>query len=183
MSNENNNGLSTIASRYATALIELGEQNNQLDLYYSDLELINATLQSNDDLSRFLSHPTIVVNEKKEIIDKIFRNHISSNILNTVKLLLDRNRLFIFPSIVNHYKEFLFKKRNILIAEVYTAIEIEQEVKDRVKNQLEKLFNKNINLEHAVKPEILAGMVVKIGDKVIDGSIKSKFETMKRKMI
>lgn len=183
MSNGNNNGLSTIASRYATALMELGEKYNQLDVFNSDMNIINQTFVSYEDLSKFLSHPTIAINEKKEIIDKIFRDTTSPIILNTLKLLLDRNRFFLFSSIANHYKMLLFKKRNILVAEVSTAIEINEEIKDRVKNQLEKLFNKNITLEHKVKPEIIAGMIIKIGDKVIDGSIKSKFETMKRKIM
>jgi F-type H+-transporting ATPase subunit delta len=183
MSNGNSNGLSTIANRYAIALIELGEKFDQLDLYNNNLGLIAATLESHEDLSKFLSHPTIPVVEKKEIIANIFKDAVTPNVLNTVKLLLDRNRMLLFFSIAHHYKEMLYNKRNITVAEVYTAIEINDEIKNRVKKQLEKLFTTEINLEHKIKPEIIAGMIVKVGDKVIDGSIKAKFDNMKRKMI
>ncbi|MDD3013406.1 MAG: F0F1 ATP synthase subunit delta [Candidatus Gastranaerophilales bacterium] len=183
MSNGNNIGLSTIADRYANALIELGEKCEQLDIYNTDLGLILATFASHKDLNRFLEHPTIPIGDKKEIIENIFKGAVSPNILNTLKLLLDRNRIFIFPSIVYHYTEILNKKRNIAIAEVFTAIEIDEEIKIRVKNQLEKLFNKTINLEHKIQPDIIAGMVVKVGDRVIDGSIKARLENMKKQMI
>lgn len=183
MSNGNNIGLSTIADRYANALIELGEKYFQLDLYKTDLGLILATLNSHKDLTKFLEHPTIPISDKKEIIESIFKDAISTNILNTLKLLLDRNRMFAFESIYNHYSEILNTKRNIAVAHVFTAIEIDEEIKNRVKDQLEKLFNKNITLEHTVKPEIIAGMVVKVGDRVIDGSIKAKLENMKKQMI
>jgi len=183
MSNGNNTGLSTIADRYANALIELGEKYNQLDMYNSDLGLISATLESHKDLTKFLEHPTIPIGDKKEIIENIFKEAVSSNILNTIKLLLDRNRMFVFPSIASHYTELLNKKRNITIAEVFTAIVIDEEIKNRVKSQLEKLFNKNITLEHKIQPDIIAGMVVKVGDRVIDGSIKARLENMKKQMI
>jgi len=183
MSNGNKIGLSTIAERYANALIELGEKYDQLDTYNSDLALVSATLKSHTDLTRFLEHPTIPIGDKKEIIENIFKKAVSQNILNTLKLLLDRNRMFLFYSIASHYIEILNNKRNITVAEVFTAIEIDEETKNRVKSQLEKLFNKNINLEHKIQPDIIAGMVVKVGDRVIDGSIKARLENMKKQMI
>jgi len=183
MSNGNNIGISEIADRYANALIELGEKYNQLDIYSSDLNLIQAMLDSHKDLSVFLEHPTIPIEDKKEIIDNIFKEAVSTNILNTLKLLLDRNRMFLFSSIVFHYKELLNVKRNISVAEVITAVEIDEEIKNRIKSKLERLFDKNITLEHKIQPDIIAGMVVKVGDKVIDGSIRARLENMKRQMI
>ena len=183
MSNISTFNLSIIAERYAVAIFELAEQNNLLDKIGQDLSLINNTIQSSKELDAFLVHPTIPVEEKKEVIEKIFKNLIAQYTLNFVKLLLDRNRLFILPSIIGHYIKILNKKRNITVAEVITAIYIDEETITRVREKLEILFHSKIELKTSVDSEIIAGMIIKISDKVIDGSIKTKFENMKKQLI
>ena len=176
-------GISIIAKRYSDALIELGEKGAQLDEFDKDLQNIRATLDLNEDLVIFLEHPTISVDEKKEIIDRIFGNFISKYVMNFMKLLLDKNRIFIFPAIVSNYHLTLNKIRNISVANIITAVEIDEETINRVKEKLEKLFKQKIEVQKIVDPEIIAGMIIKVGDKTIDGSIKTKLENMKRHII
>lgn len=183
MSETSTFGLSIIADRYASAFMDLAEKQDLLDKFDSDLALIKETINSNVELKDFLGHPLIQINDKKEIVDRIFREHISVFTLNLIKLLIDKHRIFIMPLVASHYKELLNKKRNISTAQIITAIEIDEEVKNRVKEKLERALSKTINIETVVDKEIIAGMIVKIGDKVIDGSIKTKFENMKRQVI
>lgn len=183
MSNRSNIELSNIADRYAIALIELAERSGMLDVFESDLSVINATINSNKDLFMFLTHPVIPLTDKKDIIDSIFKNSVSSYVLNLLKLLLDRNRLFVFSSIVSHYNDILNKKRNLVIAKVITAIEIDESIKNRLKSRLEEFLNSSIKLDLKIDPDIIAGMVVKVNGKVIDGSIRTKLENMKRQLI
>ena len=183
MTNGKNTGLSTIADRYAIAMIDLGEKTDQLDAFHTDFNTINATVSSNPELSTFLTHPIIPLNEKKELIEKIFVGSISQYALNLVRLLLDRNRVFLLPAVASHYSELLNKKRNISIANVITAIEIDEETQNRIKNKLQSILNQNITIKSEIDPEIIAGMVVKVGDKTIDGSIRTKLENMKRQLI
>ena len=178
----NKTGISLIAERYAIALFDLGEKDNRLDEYDADLQKINATFSSSTDLVMFLEHPTVNIDDKKEIIDSIFKNQVSQYILNLMKLLLERNRIFIFTAIVNNFHIILNKKRNIMLARVITAVEISDEIKNRVKSKLENKFSKRVELESRINPEIIAGMIVEIGDKVLDGSIKTKLENMKRQL-
>jgi F-type H+-transporting ATPase subunit delta len=77
----------------------------------------------------------------------------------------------------------LNKKRNISIAEVITAVEIDENTVQKLKYKLEEVFNCTVEITHSVDSEIIAGMIVKIGDKTIDGSIKTKFENMKKQLI
>lgn len=181
MSNKNS-GLSIIANRYATALIELGEKFDQLDIFDADLSNINASFEQNKELLTFLKHPSIPLDEKKDFIDTIYRNYVSQHTLNLLKLLLDRNRIFIFPSITSHYTDILNTKRNIVIAKVITAIEIDEEIRNKVKSKLENVLNKNVKMEIKIDPEIIAGMIVKISDRIIDGSTKTKLEKMKKQL-
>ncbi len=172
--------ISTVASRYALALIQLGEQNYKLDEYMDSLVKVKNTLAENDELAKFLEHPIVAKEDKKEIICNTFQNHISIDILNTLKILLDRNRIYIFSSLVTHYTELLNQKRNVTMAQVITAVPISEDIKYKLKEKLQSQFNKNFQIDHRIDTEIIAGMIVKFGDRVIDGSIKSKLENMKK---
>lgn len=175
--------LTVIAQRYAQALMGIGEDNNTLDVFKENLLAVKKVFEENKDLDLFLNHPTIPVGEKKSLIDEILKDKISAFILNIIKILLDKNRFFLYGSIVNNYISLLNEKRNISTAKIITAIEISEEIKNKVKEKLEKVFEVNVEVETAVNPEIIAGMVVKMQDKVIDGSIKTKIENMQRQVI
>ena len=175
--------LSIIADRYALALMEVAEKHNELDKFDSDLALIKRTVNENKDLKDFLEHPLIQAGDKNEVISSIFGNYISVFTLNLIKLLIGKNRVNILSIVSDHYRELLCKKRNISTAKVITAVEIDEAVINRVREKLEKMFSKTINIETSLDKEIIAGMIVKIGDKVIDGSIKTKLEKMKKQLI
>jgi len=183
MSDTNTFGLSIIADRYALAFMDLAQRQDMFDKFDSDLALVKETVGVNKDLKDFLEHPLIQASDKKDVIDKIFREHVSVYTLNLIKLLIDKNRLHILALLADHYKALLNKKRNISTAQIITAIEIDEETKNRVKEKLQKVFSMTIEVETQIDKEIIAGMIVKVGDKIIDGSIKTKFENMKKQVI
>ncbi|MEI8388592.1 MAG: ATP synthase F1 subunit delta [bacterium] len=183
MSDTNTFGLSIIADRYALAFMELAEKHDLFDKFNSDLALIKETINANKDLKDFLEHPLIQLNDKKDVIDRIFRESVSIYTLNLVKLLIDKNRTHIIALLTDHYKLLLNKKRNISTAQIITAVEIDEDTKNRVKEKLERVFSQTIEIETIIDKEIIAGMIVKVGDKIIDGSIKTKFENMKKQVI
>jgi len=178
-----NEGISIIADKYSSAMIQLGEQHEMLDTINKDLHLLKETVKSNGELREFIEHPLIKTDDKKDVLDKIFAEHISGLSLNMLKLLADNNRLFLLPFIADYYYKILCDMRNIDTAQVITAIPVDEATLDRVKEKLETLFNKQIKIEPHVDEQIIAGMIVKIKDKIIDGSIRTKFDNMKRQLI
>jgi len=183
MSDTNTFGLSIIADRYALAFMDLAQRQDMFDKFDADLALVKETVDANKDLKDFLEHPLIQASDKKDVIDKIFREHVSVYTLNLIKLLIDKNRIHILAILADHYKALLNKKRNISTAQIITAIEIDENTKNRVKEKLERVFSKTIEIETSIDKEIIAGMIVKVGDKIIDGSIKTKFENMKKQVV
>ena len=175
--------LSIIADRYALAFMNLAQQQDLYDKFDSDLDLVKQTVNANKDLKDFFEHPLIQANDKKEVVETIFKEHVSVYTMNLIKLLIDKNRIFILAILADHYKALLNKKRNISTAQIITAIEIDEETKNRVKEKLQKVFSKTIEVETHIDREIIAGMIVKVGDKIIDGSIKTKFENMKKQVV
>ncbi|MDD3150488.1 MAG: ATP synthase F1 subunit delta [Candidatus Gastranaerophilales bacterium] len=169
---------STIAQRYSDAMFDIAKSTNDFDKMKDDFTLVTSVFKQSNDLKPFLEHPTVENKDKKEVIDKIFKSEISDSILNLLKLLLDKNRFFILPSIINLYEQSLNKMRNISQAQVFTVIEMKDDSKQKLKNNLEKLLNKKIELITKIDKDIIGGVVVKIGDKVIDGSIRGRLNNL-----
>lgn len=176
-------GLSIIAEKYAIAMIQLGEKLNLLDDIHNDLYLIKNTVLSSEDLKKFAEHPLISAPDKKDVLDNIFKSNINPVTLNMIRLLADNNRLFLLSVIADYYNKLLCDMRNIDTAQVITAVPIDENTINRVRERLESLFNKQIKVETQVDDGIIAGMIVKIKDKIIDGSIKTKLENMKKQLI
>lgn len=174
--------LSIILDRYAVAMLELAEKHDILDIVNGDLALIKEIVQSNSELREFIEHPLISNKDKKDALKQIFKEHISEYTMNLIKLLADKNRLFILQYLWECYNKLLCRKRNIDTAEVITAVPIDKHTVNRIKEKLENMFNKQIKIEPRVDEEIIAGMIVKIDDKVIDGSIRTKFDNMKKQL-
>jgi F-type H+-transporting ATPase subunit delta len=183
MSNKGISGLSIIVDRYATAMMELADRSNLHDNINRDLYLLKDLVKSNNELAALIDHPLISSEDKKDVLEKILSGEIAEYVLNLVRVLADSNRLLIMPLIADRYNAILCKKRNIDTAEVITAIPIDEGTLHRVKEKLEKLFQKQVNIKSRVDKSILAGMVIKISDKIIDGSIKTKFENMKKQLV
>lgn len=176
-------GLSIVAEKYASAMIQLAEKQGQLDKINADLYLVKDTVKSSKDLQDFLEHPLITAVDKKEVLEKVFKDHIDLTTMNLLRVMADNNRLYLLSFIADCYNKILSEMRNIETAMVITAIPIGEDVLNRVKAKLESLFNKQVKLEPSVDESIIAGMIVKIKDKVIDGSIRTKFENMKKQLI
>ena len=182
MSETGHLGLSIVTEKYAIAMIELAEKHDLLDTVNADLYLIKDIINSSIELQKFIEHPLINREDKKDVLEKIFKEDVSQYSLNLIRLLSDRNRLFILRLISDYYNKILCKKRNIDTAQVITAVLIDENTVKRIREKLEKMFQKQIKIEQKIDKDIIAGMIVKVGDKVIDGSIKTKFENMKRQL-
>jgi len=182
MNKVGNTGLSIVSNKYAMAMIEIAEKNGILDEINTNLALIKEIVNSNSELKEFLGHPLIKNEDKKEVLEKIFKEEVCAYSMNLVKLLADRKRLIILPFIFDYYNKILCKIRNMGTAQVITAVQIDEAMINRVKEKLEKMFSRQIKIKSMVDKEIIAGMVIKIDDKVIDGSIRNKLEEMKKQL-
>lgn len=177
------NKLILVSQRYCDALFELANDDEDLNLFKQNLCIVSETFKENKEFLDILEHPTISKADKKDIINTVFEGKISQNILNFLNLLIDRNRMFAFFAIVHLFNNKFNEKRNIMCVEVVSAIEIDDEIKNKLIRKLESIYQKNVCLDVSTDKNIIAGMILKVGDNVIDGSIKTKLEKMKRQLI
>lgn len=171
----------TIAKRYSRALIE--SAGSEVDAIRNDLGLINETINSSSDLKNVILNPTFNEEKVEEIIGDIFSSKISEKTLNFLKMLIKAHRMDIFEDITYWYCEFDDELKNKLKVSVTSAIVLNDETKERLKHKLEAKFKKTILLNYAVDESIIGGLIIKANDKIIDGSIKSKYERLKKSMV
>ena len=174
--------INVIADRYAQALFEVGEETHTTSELYQELKQLVDILNENKDLYNFLKSPLIGREDKKNVMKNIFENQLSKNMNNFLKIVIDKDRMSAIENIKESYKSLLNDKNNILEGTVVTAVSLnEQEIKDLEKN-LSIKYNKNVTLNNVVDETILGGVLVKLGNEEIDGTVKTRLAKIKNQL-
>ena len=174
------NKLIPLAKRYSDALLAVAEQKGKLDAIYGDLKTVVDSLESVNELAVFLSHPAIPYSEKKDVIQSIFSNRIEQDTLVFLYLLLEKNKLNLVGTVLHCFEDSIDNAKNILNVGVVSAVEVDEDLRHRLQEKLESKLHKTIKFDFSVNPDILAGLILKIKDKTIDGSMASKLAWFKK---
>jgi len=170
-----------IAERYSDALVEIAKEGKlTYEKISDDLTTIKNTLAQSQDLKEFLTNPIISIENKKEIIEKIFSTELDSLIINFIKVLIDKDRFSTFNEICEAFGKSMDDAKNISRIQVTSAVQMTDETKNRLKTKLETKLNKNVILDLSVDSAIIAGLVIKMGDNILDMSLKHKLEDLSR---
>lgn len=166
-----------VGNRYAEAIYQLALEEKKVSEIYEILKETDSLYRENIDFKQFLTHPLIGREEKHNLISKIFGDDgtIEQNIL---FYLIDKDRINEIKSISEEFKVLYYRDNNIIDVKATFAKELSQEQKDRLVEKLKKSTGKTINLEVLLEPDLIGGGIIRIGDKVIDGSIKSQLENL-----
>jgi len=167
-----------VAGRYSAALYEIAEKTNQVDQIEEELKAVDAILQENTDLQKVLYHPQITAAAKKELLDQLFKGKISDLTLNFIALLVDRRRETFFGDIVAEFIAQANAGRNIVAARVTSVVDLKDQEKGEVDQLLARLTGKKVQVSYATDPSLIGGVLIRIGDKVIDGTIKAKLAAL-----
>lgn len=171
-----------IARRYAQALFALGKKTGlpELEDYAASLADMRFALTASGDLARVFDSPVFTTEEKKKVIEALAKKFgVKGAILNFWRLLADKNRLAELPAITAVFGEMLDAEKGILRGALFTAIELAPEKQAEVTGQLEKKAKRALALEFGVDPEILGGVVLKLGDRVLDASLRAQLSILK----
>lgn len=167
-----------IAKRYANALIE--SSKNSIDETLSALKEVNDVFNSNEEFKMFFKHPSVSLKDKKDTIYEIFSSKINQTTLDFLNVLLDENRFCIINTIYQVFQKEVQNLKNQQDVAVSSAIELSDEQKEKIIQKLSAKLNKEIILTCALQEDILGGLIIKINDKVIDLSLKTKFDSLRK---
>ena len=174
--------INVIADRYAQALFEVGEETQTTSELYQELSELVDIFNENKDLYNFLKSPLFGREDKKNVMQNIFKNQLSNSMNNFLKLVIDKDRISAIENLKESYKSLLNDKNNILEGTAITAVKLsEKEIKDLEKN-LSIKYNKNVTLNNIVDETILGGVLVKLGNEEIDGTVRTRLSKMKNQL-
>ena len=170
------------AKRYSNALLKSAIEANSLEKIYNDIVFVNETINLNTQLKEFIENPVIKKEDKKDVINKLFSVHVDKITLDFLYVLTDSGRIDILNEVLNQFTFRYNEENNIIKPEIISAVELTEEQKLRITDKLGKKFDKKIMPEYTVNSDIIGGLIVEIGDKTIDCSLKTKFYNMKQQL-
>jgi F-type H+-transporting ATPase subunit delta len=170
------------ARRYARALFALGKKTGlpELESYAESLGALRSALVESPDLVRVFKNPIFTHEEKKKVIEKLAdKLKLKGAILNFCRLLADKERLRELEGICDTFSQLLDAEKGVVRGQLLTAVPLNEEKQAAVVKQLEKKAKRTLVLEFGVSPEILGGVVLKVGDQVMDASLRAQLSILK----
>ena len=174
-----------IAKRWALALLELAQEDENISKedILDDLREIADTINSSEDLSNVIENPSISTEEKQVVLCKLFQNSIMPIVYNFLFALNLRKRVSIILDIAVEFEKELEKFKNIARVNVTSAIELNDDRKEQIKAKIAEKLSKNVIINWGVDSDIIAGLIFKIDEVIIDNSIKHKLEDLSKTII
>jgi F-type H+-transporting ATPase subunit delta len=172
--------VSGVAERYASSLFELALTENAVEQVTADLNRFQAMLDESEDLRRFIASPVFSSEDQmKAIIALSTKAGISGFFANFLKVVAKHRRLFALPGMIRAFRIIAAEQRGEITAEVTSAHALTQAQEDELKAALKSVTGKNVTATVTVDPSILGGLIVKVGSRQIDTSLRTKLSTLK----
>ncbi len=174
---------SKITRRYARALMSLGQEEGQYAEYGQNLQEFVDFCSANDEFFQVVSNQVFTIDDRKKIIETVLeKSSFSDMIKNFIRLLLDKNRIGAVREITDHYSKLTDEISNITRAEVITARPLKEDAVDRLVQALKALTSKEVEVNVSEDESIMGGLIVKAGDLVLDGSVKTQIEGLRESL-
>lgn len=163
---------SIVGRRYALALLEVAEEKNLIQSFLNDFEIIEKALNEVKELDLAITSPLIQADKKAAILKNIFQDKVSEEISGFLHLISKKGRANALKEIIEAFKVLLDEKNGIVEVDVKSAVELDKIQSDALKQKLDRYTSKNTRIRLSVDKELIGGLTVKIGDTVLDSSIK-----------
>lgn len=167
-----------LASKYAAAIFEIAKDENNLDGYDRDLAKVRADVFVIPEAVKFFQNPLFPPQAKKDLLTRALDKEISPTVMNFLMLLVDKKRIGVFNEIYDIFTSLKNKEQGILIADVTSAFPLSKKQQDQLVRKLTTLTGRKIKVRAHKDTSILGGLIVKIGDKRIDGSAAGRLRAL-----
>ena len=164
-----------VSKVYGDALFEAAREAGRMDDMYEEVLELQKLLQANEELQKMMENPKVIREDKENVIETVFRGRISDEIVELMKLMIAKGRYSNIESVFDYFIGLVKEEKKIGIAYVTTAVELSDGQKDEVeKRLLETTRYESFEMNYVVDASLIGGMVIRIGDRVVDSSIKTK---------
>ena len=171
----------TAALRYSHALFESGKELNKIDAFLQEMKDVAKIFRSHNELFELFNHPNIRNEEKKNVIDVVFKS-MDKEVINLIMLLIEHKRIQEIDIVYEDFKKAVYEHKGIKIAYAITAIPMDPDEIDNLREKLSQKYASKFEVENILEPEVLGGVYLKIGDEVIDGCVRGQLERMRKEL-
>jgi F-type H+-transporting ATPase subunit delta len=174
---------SVIAEKYAVALLQVAQEQKTVDAIASEILAIQKAVDAHADLKSTLEHPRVKAGEKLQALRGFLEQKLSSTMENFLMLLIMKKRIKHLKAVADHYERLCYEMRGKAIARVLTAMPLGAAQKESLTLKLGQMFGMTVELKEEVKPGLIGGMMIYLGDQRMDGSVLGQLEKMKQRLM
>jgi F-type H+-transporting ATPase subunit delta len=171
----------TSARRYAEAAFEIGRADGTLDAWERDMATIGATMR-HAELRSLLQHPAVPFADKERVLRRVMGRGVAAAPINLVLLMVRRGRPGAIDRMIERFTELLRRHRGIALAEVRTALPLDDGQRAELASRLRALTGSEIEIDETVDSDLIGGIAVRIGDQLYDASVRSRLERLRARL-
>lgn len=172
-----------VSKVYGDALFDIALESGKLNDFWEEVKVINVALQENPKLSKLMGHPKIGKEEKIKVIEDIFLGKVSGEILGLLVMLVEKDHSGEMSAVLAYFNGRVKEHKRIGTAYVTTALELSPEKKEAVeKRLLETTKYVKLEMHYVVDATLIGGLVIRIGDRVVDSSVRTKLKNLTREL-
>lgn len=172
-----------VEKTYGDALFELSVESEKVDKLFEEAKAVKDVLKENQELMQLLTHPKISKDDKEKVVENVFKGRLSDDMTGFLLLVIKKDRQKYLEKILTYFTDKVKEYKKIGVAAVTTAYEMDEAQKKAIEDKLIKTTEyESFEIDYIVDESLIGGMIIRVGDKVIDSSLRNKVETMSREL-
>ena len=172
-----------VSKTYGDALFAVALEENRMDEFFEAVKVVAEILRTNDVFGKLMNHPKIMKEDKVKIVEDTFSGRIPKEIVGVMTILVTKGRAEEMLSVFDYFIDLVKEEKKIGIASVTTAVRLSDKQKAKVEQKLlDTTKYETFEMNYSVDASLIGGMVIRIGDRVVDSSIKTKLYELSREL-
>ncbi len=173
----------TVVRIYAEALFQIADEKKRVEETCEELRQLENLFNDSKELSTFLVSPQVDRREKKRVVQKTLGQAFSPQTIHFLLTLIDKNREPLIPYMADEFKDILDRIHNRINVEITSAVPLQEDAIRKVKETLSRSLEKEIMLHPKTDPDIIGGIIVRVEDRILDGSVLGQLERLRMRML
>ena len=173
-----------ISKTYGDALFELAVEESKVDVLLEEIQQLQEILKENSDFGKMMAHPKIIKEEKLQVAENVFKGRISNELMGFLLIIISKDRYQEIDEILEYFVTEVKKYKGIGVATVTTAVPLKEEQCKKIEQKLlDTTDYKKMEMHYQVDAALIGGMVIRIGDRVVDSSISTKLNELQKELL
>ena len=174
--------MNPVARRYAQALYQEAAAANATDQVDADVQILGETMKGSPELARLFASPVVSREKKEAVLKRLFEGRVGELTTRFIGLLVSKQREALVPAVVQAYNALRDEREGVVEAEVRSAQPLSADEADRIKAGLEARTGQTVRMHIKIQPDLIGGLVVRVGDTVYDRSVRHQLDTLREQL-